>query len=356
MSYKVIQWATGHTAQLGVRALSERPDYDIVGAFVYAAEKAGRDLGEVCGIRHLGVTTTNDRAAILAMQADCVLFMGGAENDVPLAIDDICLLLASGKNVVSTPANFIYIKSLGSVVEERFKAACATGRSTFHGLGIMPGFISETVALTLTRMSQRIDRLVASETLSYDQYPSTFQMFDLMGFGFLPDDPRPAFSDPELVGDTWRHSAMLVADTVGLRYDRIECFREVRPATRDLRVAAGFIPEGTVGAMNFGVRVLVENEPRIVMQHFTRMQADLAPEWPTGDGWTIAIKGLPSISATINVGVDGEVHTDQACLATAMRAIHAVPYTIAAQPGLLTLADVPPVWGGDAFHIRECRA
>lgn len=355
MAYRVIQWATGYTARMAVQALAERPDYEIVGAFVYSPDKAGRELGELCGTRPLGVITTSDRAAILAMPADCVLWMGGAENDVPLAIDDICALLASGKNVVSTPANFIYVKSLGAAVEQRFRDACAAGGSTFHGLGIMPGFVAETVALTLTRMSQRIDRLVASEVLGYDKYPSAFQMFDLMGFGFLPDDPTPAFADPELVGETWRHSGMLVADAVGLRYDRIECFRDVVLATRDLQVAAGFIAKGTVGAMNFGVRVIVDGEPRIVMQHFTRMDPELAPDWPQGDGWTLTIEGLPSISAKIDVGIHGEVHTDQACLATAMHAIHAIPYTITAASGILTLADVPPVWGGDAFHTSRPR-
>jgi 2,4-diaminopentanoate dehydrogenase len=356
MTYRVIQWATGYTARLGVQALAERPDYALVGAFVYTPEKAGRDLGELCATRTLGVRTTADRAAILATRADCVLFMGGAENDVPRAIDDICALLASGKNVVTTSANFIYPRSLGAAVEKRFQDACSAGHATFHGLGVMPGFVPESVALTLTRLSRRIDRLVASEVMRYDTYPSRFQMFELMGFGYLPDDPRPAFSNPELVGETWRHSAMLIADTAGLRYERIECFRNVELATRDLQVAAGLIPKGTVGAMNFGVRVIAQGEPRIVMQHYTRMDADLAPHWPGGEGWQLLIEGAPSIAARIEIGIHGEVHTEQGCLATAMHAIHAVPYVIAAAPGILTLAEVPPVWGCEAFAYGGARA
>lgn len=44
--------------------------------------------------------------------------------------------------------------------------------------------------------------------------------------------------------------------------------------------------------------------------------------------------------------------TDDACMATAMHVIHAVPYVVAAQSGIQTLADVPPVWGADAFARR----
>jgi hypothetical protein len=353
MSYKVIQWATGHTGKMVARALAERPEYEIVGAFVYSADKAGRDLGDICGIDRLGVTATNDRQAVLDLDADCVMFLAGAENDVPQALEDVCALLASGKNVITTPAQFVYPKSMGPEFEGRIREACATGGSTYHGLGVMPGFIAENVALTLTRMSRRIDLLNCFETLLYNEYPSTFQMFDLMGFGYKPDDSTPLFSDPEIVAQVWRHSCMLVADAVDLPIDRIETFRHVQVAEKDLQVAAGFIGKGTVAAINFGSRVISGGEPRIVMQHYTRMDPDLAPEWPRGDGWTIEIEGEPSIRTRVDVGIHGEVHTDQGCLATAMHAVHAVPYVIDAEPGILTLAEVPPAWGADAFHVKS---
>ncbi|HLS99371.1 MAG: hypothetical protein WDA10_12060 [Porticoccaceae bacterium] len=352
MTYKVIQWATGHTGKMVARALAERAAYEIVGAFVYSPDKAGKDLGEICGIGKLGVTASNDREAILALDADCVMFLAGAENDVPGALDDVCALLASGKDVITTAAQFVYPKSLGPAIEGRIRDACAIGGSTYHGLGVMPGFIAENVALTLTRMSRRIDLLNCYETLLYNEYPSTFQMFDLMGFGYAPDDPTPMFSNLEVVAQVWQHSCLLVAEAVNLPIDRIESFRHVEVAQRDLQVAAGFIPKGTVGAINFGSRVISGGEVRIVMQHYTRMDDDLAPHWPRGDGWTIEIEGEPSVRAKIDVGIHGEVHTDQGCLATAMHAIHAVPYVVSAAPGILSLADVPPAWGGDAFHIK----
>ena len=325
----------------------------MVGGFVYTPEKAGRDLGELCETRNLGVKTTMDRAEILGMDADCVMYLGGAEQNVPGAIDDICAILESGKNVVSTSANFIYPKARGKETEDRLIAAALKGGVTYHPLGIMPGFVPETVALTLTRLSHKIDLLNAYETLMYNEYPSTYQMFDLMGFGYKPEDPTPAFSDLELVGECWRHSVVMVADAAGLKIDRVENFKNVEVATKDLTVAAGFIPKGTVAAINFGSRIYSGGKPKIVMQHFTRMDADLAPDWPAaGGGWTIAIEGVPSIEAKINVGVHGELHTEQACLATIMHAIHAVPYVIAAKPGIMTILDVPPnSWGSDAFHI-----
>ena len=352
MTYKVINWATGHTGKMVIRATAERPAYEIVGAFTYNAEKAGRDVGEIAGVAPIGVAATNDRRAILDLQADCVLFLAGAENDVPGSIADICALLASGKNVITTAANFIYPRSLGSDVEAAIQQACMAGGSTFHGLGIMPGFLAESVPLYLVRLARRIDRLVASETLMYDKYPSTYQMFDLMGFGYAPDDPTPAFSNVELVGETWRHSGMLMADVLGLPIDRIENFRNVVVTPRRLEVASGTIPAGTVGAMNFGVRVISEGRERIRLQHFTRMAPDLAPDWPQGHGWIIDLEGEPTISTRIEIGSHSIMPTDDACMATAMHAVHAVPYVIAAKPGIMLLTDAPPIAGADAFHTR----
>ncbi len=352
MPYRVIHWATGHTGKMVVRATAERPDYEIVGAFTYNPDKAGQDLGAICGIAPLGVTATSDRDAILALDADCVLFLAGAEVDPPASVADLCALLASGKNVVTTAAQFIYPRSMGPEVEGAIAAACVKGNATFHGLGVMPGFFAESVPLLLSRLARRVDKVVAYETLMYDKYPSAYQMFDLMGFGFAPDDSTPVFSNVELVGETWRHSAMLMADALDLPIDRIENFRETAITPRNLHVAAGVIKAGTVAAMAFGVRLVSGGKVRAVMQHYTQMAEDIAPEWPRGDGWTVELHGEPSISAKFEIGTEGSIMpTDDACMATAMHAIHAVPYVIAAAPGILSLADAPPVWGKDAFHL-----
>jgi len=350
---RIIHWATGHTGKMVVRAAAERPAYEVVGGFTYSEGKAGQDIGEVAGVAPLGVALTNDRQAICDIDADCVLFLAGAENDVPGSVADICTLLASGKNVITTAANFIYPKSLGPEIESAIARACASGGATFHGLGIMPGFLAESVPLYLMRLSRRIDRMIASETLMYDKYPSSFQMFDLMGFGLAPDDPTPAFANTELVGETWRHSGMLVADVLGLPIDRIECFRNIDVTPRDLHVAAGTIKAGTVGAMNFGVRVISEGRERIVLQHFTRMAPDLAPDWPKGHGWLIDMEGEPTINTRIEIGSHSVMPTDDACMATAMHAVHAVPYVVAAPAGIMPLTDAPPVAGSDAFAIAS---
>jgi len=79
---------------------------------------------------------------------------------------------------------------------------------------------------------------------------------------------------------------------------------------------------------------------------------DVAPDWPTGIGdlsYRIVITGDPDIDCTMaatlrdprRAGVAGMTSGAGAMVATAMRVVNAVPYVVAAQPGLLSSLDLP---------------
>src|SRR6266542_4871987 len=165
---RVVQWATGAVGRHAVAAMVDRPELEVVGALVYSDDKAGRDAGELCGIGPIGVTATKDRDEILALEADCVLYMPQGEMNPIGALDDICALLASGKNVVSTAVTpLIYPASMGPEVVERLEKACAEGQTSFHGTGIEPGWASEVLPLTMSGLFQYVDSLVVQELLDY---------------------------------------------------------------------------------------------------------------------------------------------------------------------------------------------
>ena len=69
----------------------------------------------------------------------------------PPALDDICDLLASGKNVVSTAVTpLIYPASMGPKVVDRLEKACVEGGTTFHATGIEPGWGSECLPMAMS--------------------------------------------------------------------------------------------------------------------------------------------------------------------------------------------------------------
>lgn len=58
MTYRVIQWATGNVGRAAVQGIVSHPQLVLVGAWVHSAEKAGRDVGELCGVGPLGIAAT----------------------------------------------------------------------------------------------------------------------------------------------------------------------------------------------------------------------------------------------------------------------------------------------------------
>jgi 2,4-diaminopentanoate dehydrogenase len=57
--YRVVQWATGNVGSRALRRAIEHPQLDLVGVYVYAADKVGRDAGELAGMGPVGVAATN---------------------------------------------------------------------------------------------------------------------------------------------------------------------------------------------------------------------------------------------------------------------------------------------------------
>ena len=212
---RVIQWGTGNVGKHAVAAVHEHADLELVGALVYSDEKAGRDVGEIVGIDPIGVIATKDVDEILALDADCVLYHAQGDWNPPAALDDICRLLASGKNVVSTAVTaWIYPQSTDGDVVERLEAACAEGQSSFHGTGIEPGWGSEVLPLTMSGLFRRIDSLVVQELMDYSTYDQPFVLFDVMGFG-KPPDTRVPMDEPAIGALSFKAPLMLVAEGLG---------------------------------------------------------------------------------------------------------------------------------------------
>ena len=73
--FKVIQWGVGYTGRWGLRYVLTNPSLELVGLKVFTEAKDGVDAGELIGRAPVGVRATRDTDALLATDADCVVFM-----------------------------------------------------------------------------------------------------------------------------------------------------------------------------------------------------------------------------------------------------------------------------------------
>ena len=346
MTLRVVQWATGPVGRHAVAAVVDHPDLELVGSYVYDQAKVGRDVGEICGLDPIGVIATRDRDAILALDADCVLYLAQGDADPLGALADVCSLLASGKNVISTAVTpLIYPAAMGEEVVKQLEDACATGGTSFHATGIEPGWASEVLPLAMSGLLRSVDSLTVQEIIDYSTYDNAFMLFDVMGFGHAPDSTDYFAHDPSLLGSVFRAPIMLVAEALGATIEDWVFDREVWLAPDAFEVDAGRLQAGTTAALRFGASAIVDGRRALTVEHITRLRPDAAPDWPDQRGWRVTVEGIPSMRVEAKVAINGEDENDQACLGTAMHAVHAIAPVCAGDPGIRTFLDLPTVLG-----------
>lgn len=334
---RVVQWATGNIGTKACREVILHPGLELVGLRVYSADKVGRDAGELCGLPPVGVPAVGSLDEVLALAPDCVLYMPRFAD-----LDDLCALLAAGIDVVSTAGLVHHPASMDPEVRGRLEAACATGGSSLHATGSSPGFITEALPIALLSTQRSLSLLAIDEFADMSQRPSPELLFQIMGFGRAPEHFSPA---------RWEHGAIsfgpslrLLAEAMGTPLNEVVSHGELALVPHDVEIAAGVVPAGTVG----GQRMVVSGRRHGV--ELVRFRAnwfcttELDADWPLRDtGWRIQVQG----DAPMDVDVHFPITTEQMAATTpgytANRAVNAVPFVVAAAPGIHAITDLPSI-------------
>jgi 2,4-diaminopentanoate dehydrogenase len=344
MPHRVIQWGTGNVGIRSLRAVIGHPDLDLVGLWVHSDSKAGVDAGALCGLPPVGVAATNDMDAVLALDADCVAYNATADLRPGEAVQDLCRILASGKNVVSTSVvPLIHPKSGEKAWVDALEKACAEGGTSCFTSGIDPGFANDLLPIALLDACQEVRSVRVMEILNYDTYDQPTVLFETMGFGQALD-ATPLLLFPGALTLAWGGVLGAIAEAMGVELDEVKEVSERQPAPERFSIPAGTVEKGTTAALRFEVQGMVDGRPAIVVEHVTRLRDDLAPEWPqpvAGGCYRILIEGYPSMQCDLQLYGEGGDHNDGGLVATAARVLNAIPAVVEAPPGLLSALDLP---------------
>ncbi len=334
--YRVIQWGTGAVGKYCINRTIEMPDLEQVGALVYSDAKDGKDVGEIAHGRPTGVRATKDKAAIIAMDADLVLY-------TPLIVDldDICAILASGKNLI-TPSGFVY--STDAVVLGRINAACNKGGSTMWASGIHPGFSGDRLPLMLSALCKRIDKITVYELVSMaDMTESPDLIFGYLGFNM--DGETAAKTPPPLLNTMstiFKESMEMIAAGLGFKIDRFRTSHDYALTTEDSYTTPGLIKKGHVGGQHFNYEAIVGDRTVIEFKTYWRMAEKLDPVWDkpmTGLTYIVEIDGEPGVRCVLEPV--GERPAELGLVWTAMIVMNAIPEVCRASPGFKSTLDLP---------------
>ncbi|OBH80349.1 dihydrodipicolinate reductase [Mycobacterium mantenii] len=341
---RVIAWGTGTVgAEMVTTIIDHRPDIEIVGARVYSDSKDGVDVGTSVGRDPIGVTATTDVDKILELDADCVLYTPRNTD-----LDEVCALLASGKNVATT-AFLFHPQRIATADRHRVLEACRAGDTTVHGSGLNPGNLSGALPLALSGMSRTIDKITLQERADWSVYESTSITFDNMRFGQPVEDISPeaseflAFNSGIFTEQVW-----LLADTLNADLDEVTATVEAVPAREDHQIFDHVLRAGTTAGQRWKWSGRRNGEVLVEIETLWTVGGEYPDHWPKPqDGWTLTIEGDPSMRthffclASFTRAASMEEHVRSASVATAMQVLNAVPAICAAPTGFATAATLP---------------
>ena len=329
-----------------LRCIVQHPELELTGVCVHDSAKVGRDAGDLCGLPRVSVAATDDIDAVLALDADCVCYAATADRRPFEAIEDLCRILASGKNVVScSVVPLVHPKSFFPDVREKLARACDEGKASFLTSGIDPGFANDLLPLVLTGLSGHWSRVHLLEIINYSTYNQPVVLFETMGFG-KPLDHTPLLLTPGTLEFGWGGTIRLLAEGLGIAVDAIVARHEKRPAVRPIDVCGRIVEPGTMAALRFVVEGIVDGVPVIVVEHVTRLDDEVAPDWPRGNGsYRVRIDGFPKMKCEFEFEDERGDHAVGGVVLAATRIVNAIPAVCAAPQGLLSALYLPLITG-----------
>ena len=361
---KVGVWGPGSMGVIALRGVIDHPELELVDVVVHSDAKVGRDAGELCGIAPVGVVATQDPAALLAGDADVVVYAAGANLRPLEAVEDMVSILRAGKNVVScSVVPLVFPDAPGTEVAaftEPLRQAALDGGVSFFTTGIDSGFANDVLPLVLTGVSRVIESVRVTEMFNYATYPDKAAVYEILGFGKPPEFEAFA-ATPGVFTFGWGPVLHQLAAGLGAKIDHIEESNERIPATESFDTPTGHIAAGTIAAMRSTLTGYVGGKATFVVDHVTRMRDDIAPDWPqphitiepkdlgyglaSGRGlYRIEIEGSPAMRCEFEMADDHD-HDLGARIAGSSRMVNAIPAVCAAPPGLLSALDLPLVTG-----------
>ena len=303
-------------------------------------------------MQETGIIATQDVDAILALDADCVIYC-----PLPWDTAEMGRLLESGKHVI-TPCPYWFPFLQNPAVAAELGAACRKGGVNFHASGCNPGGIAERFPLTFSGWCNRIDRITMTECGDCRTYSSEGVMRTLMNLGVTPEQAR---QNPikAMLARSWNEPIDMIAAGLGSEIVEYEAEHDFILANQDIETAVGIIAKDTIALNHYRHIGRTREGTEIVQEQIwyvddiaqTRLQRKM--DIPRESGWRIKIEG--DVNLHIDIDFPPELSQDervaQGLSTTGYHCVNAVPAVCEAEgPGIKTFLDLPMVTGCMGTH------
>jgi hypothetical protein len=324
---KVIVYGVGVVGGLIAGSLLEKEGIEIVGAVDVAENKVGRDLGEVLGLkRKLGKKISESLDAVLSKtKADIAVHATSSyfKDTYP----QISAIVEHSVNVVSTCEELSYPYASETKLAKKLDSLAKQHDVTVLGTGINPGFLMDTLVITLTAPCQKIDKIEVVRIMNAATRRLPFQR--KIGAGLTVEEFKEKIEKKQITGHVGlEQSVAMIANALGWKLKKIVA-EPVKMVIAEKPVESSDIKvdEGEIAGLKQTAYGLIENREVIILDFRAYIGAEEEYD-------AIKIEGVPNIRQKIQPCVHGDI-------GTVAMIINAIPKVINAPAGLLTMKDLP---------------
>ncbi|RLI45991.1 hypothetical protein DRO69_04090 [Candidatus Bathyarchaeota archaeon] len=312
---RVVLYGVGAIGSRIAKFLLDKNGVEIVGAIDVAKEKVGKDLGDVLDIgKRLKIRVSDDPDAVLS-KTNANIVIHSTTSFLKQAHPQIAKIIEHDVNVVSTCEELSYPYATDPELAKKLDESAKKHKVTVLGTGINPGFMMDTLVITLTGVCQTIERIKATRILDATKRRIQFQK--KIGIGLTIDEFKEKMEKKNITLHVGlEQSISLIASALGWELNEIRVENEAIKAK-----------QGKVVGLRQRGRGIKQGKEIITLDLQAYVGAEEEYDY-------IDIEGTPSIHVKSSPGIHGD-------LGTVAVIVNSIPKVINAEPGLVTMRDLP---------------
>ncbi|MDH7563736.1 MAG: hypothetical protein QHH24_02470 [Candidatus Bathyarchaeota archaeon] len=324
---RVLLYGVGAVGSMIAKVLLEKKGVEIVGAIEVAGDKIGKDLGEVLGLqKKLEIKISKDLSVVVSRTKPDI-----AIHTTTSYLKDTYFQIASivkhGINVVSTCEELSYPYLTEPKLAQQLGTLAKKHDVTVLGTGINPGFLMDTLVITLTAPCQKIEKIEAVRNMNAGTRRLPFQK--KIGAGLTAQEFNRKIKNKKITGHVGlEQSIAMIAGALAWKLDSISVenaepvIAEKTVESREIKVESG-----KVAGLRQMAKGFIGNKEVITLDFRAYIGVDEEYD-------AITITGFPNISQKIQPCVHGDI-------GTIAMVINSIPKVLNASAGLVTMKDLP---------------
>jgi 4-hydroxy-tetrahydrodipicolinate reductase len=329
---KVAVWGFGAMGSGIVSTLLNKTGVDVVGVCDNHPDRVGKSIFGLLGVDRADRADLRTCAEIDAVvrPGQCDICVIATDSFVERICEKVLYVLGCGVNVVTLAEEMSFPWAKYPELSAKMDAAARQNGVSVMGTGINPGLVMDLLAICLSGAMTHVDSVRCKRVNSLSPFGRA--VMTEQGVGLSVADFEAGMASGHLTGHVgFAESVAMIDKAMGLGVDQFRQQMSPIVTTVDRKSPYGAAAAGDVAGVNMTGQGLRGQQVVIDMIH--PQQIEPGDEGvKTGD--YIELRGTPPIHMAIQPEIDGGLGTIAMC-------VNCIPAVINADPGLITMIDIP---------------